>query len=436
MTEGAATEGGVTEGGVTGEDPWSAVQSWLSGRPVAEAAARAQLLGLPAAVIATSPAPVTRPAVAVRLGGPARGRGARPVVIDLSALWAGPLCAHLLGPAGARIIKVESRDRPDGARRGAGGFYDLLNAGHESVALDFGTPAGRRALAGLIARADVVLEGSRPRALRQLGLDAAEAIAAGTVWVAISAYGRDQAGRVGFGDDVAAAAGLVVDDGDGPYPVGDAIADPLAGATAAAAATVALRAGRGCLLDVSMRDVAARAAACGRARRPWSGATTPGGSAARTAWYRSARPARARRPGGRRRWGRTPPTCSPSEAAAPSISRSSRGRVPGSVQPRPRSRPVPQPHAQPRAPRPRPRSCRPPPPAAPPARHGAGVARRATGVRHRAWRAPRGPARSGRGVRHRCVRKNLRLYTERAEVTVRPDTERGSWLAWSRSRAS
>jgi hypothetical protein len=41
---------------------------------------------------------------------------------------------------------------------------------------------------------------------------------------------------VEFGDDLAAAADLVVDDGDGPYPVGDAIADPLAGVTVAPAA--------------------------------------------------------------------------------------------------------------------------------------------------------------------------------------------------------
>jgi len=31
------------------------------------------------------------------------------VVVDLSALWAGPLCANVLGLAGARVIKVESR---------------------------------------------------------------------------------------------------------------------------------------------------------------------------------------------------------------------------------------------------------------------------------------------------------------------------------------
>ena len=40
-----------------------------------------------------------------------------PLVVDLSALWAGPLCAHLLGLAGARVVKVESLGRPDGARR-------------------------------------------------------------------------------------------------------------------------------------------------------------------------------------------------------------------------------------------------------------------------------------------------------------------------------
>src|SRR5271163_4071982 len=72
-------------------DPWSAVQSWLTSRHVADADARAQLLGLPTAAVATSPAPFGRPAVKVQLGSPVRGGRARPVVVDLSALWAGPL---------------------------------------------------------------------------------------------------------------------------------------------------------------------------------------------------------------------------------------------------------------------------------------------------------------------------------------------------------
>ena len=44
---------------------------------------------------------------------------APPRIVDLSALWAGPLCAHLLQLAGASVVKLESTRRPDGARFGA-----------------------------------------------------------------------------------------------------------------------------------------------------------------------------------------------------------------------------------------------------------------------------------------------------------------------------
>jgi hypothetical protein len=50
----------------------------------------------------------------------------RPRVLDLSALWAGPLAAHLLWLAGADVVKVESRTRPDGMRNGDRTFYALL----------------------------------------------------------------------------------------------------------------------------------------------------------------------------------------------------------------------------------------------------------------------------------------------------------------------
>jgi crotonobetainyl-CoA:carnitine CoA-transferase CaiB-like acyl-CoA transferase len=97
----------------------------------------------------------------------------------------------------------------------------------------------------------------------QLGIDPTEVVASGAIWVALTAYGRTGpwANRVGFGDDVAAAAGLVGWVGDVPVPVGDAIADPLAGVTAAAAAVDALDGNDAVLLDVSMRDVARQAAA-------------------------------------------------------------------------------------------------------------------------------------------------------------------------------
>ena len=71
-------------------------------------------------------------------------------VVDLSSLWAGPLCGRLLADRGARVIKVESTARPDGARRGPSSIYDALNAGKESVSIDLRTQTGMAVLRALI----------------------------------------------------------------------------------------------------------------------------------------------------------------------------------------------------------------------------------------------------------------------------------------------
>jgi hypothetical protein len=188
--------------------------------------------------------------------------GAAPLVVELASLWAGPLCGHLLHLAGARVIKVESAGRPDGARFGPLGFHDLLNAGKESVALDFSTSAGRDALRALIARADIMIDASRPRALGQLGISGEEIVAAspGLTWLSITGYGRtgDEANWVAFGDDAGVSAGLsaLIDRSDGP-PIfcGDAIADPLTGIHAALVALAHFRRGAGGLVSLALRDV-------------------------------------------------------------------------------------------------------------------------------------------------------------------------------------
>ncbi|WP_409333008.1 CoA transferase [Trujillonella humicola] len=232
-------------------DPWPVVAAWVGAHPGEELAARAELLGVAAG-------PVRPPEVAPP---PLPRLPARPVagllVVDFSALWAGPLAASLLGLAGARVVKVEVPDRPDGARRGDPAFYRLLHAGHRSVQLDPATLRGRAALRALVAAADVVVEASRPRALAGFGLDAGAAVAAGTTWISLTAAGR-ASNRVGFGDDVAAAAGLVARDAGGdPVFAGDALADPLTGLTAAALAMTAPADGSGVLWDVAMADVVA-----------------------------------------------------------------------------------------------------------------------------------------------------------------------------------
>ncbi len=237
----------LVEGCAVG-DRWRVVSDWAADRPAQEVADRAQLLGLVAAAVPGSPpAPVWPP---WRVTGTGRGRAAlpaQPLVVDLSALWAGPLCAHLLGAAGARVVRVESTSRPDGNRVGSAAFDALLHAGQPSVALPLATAEGRARLGDLLDRADVVVTSGRPRALAQLGLDPGVHLAARTdgVWVSVTAHPADADGgvRVGFGDDAAMSAGLVRHVDDVPVPCGDALADPLTGLHAAVAALAGLRAG-------------------------------------------------------------------------------------------------------------------------------------------------------------------------------------------------
>jgi crotonobetainyl-CoA:carnitine CoA-transferase CaiB-like acyl-CoA transferase len=109
-------------------------------------------------------------------------------------------------------------------------------------------------MAGLVDAADIVIEASRPRALARFGLDAEAAARAGTIWVSITAYGR-RSDRIGFGDDVAAANGLVVP--GTPGFCGDAIADPLTGLVATELALSAPESARGAVFDLAMADVVA-----------------------------------------------------------------------------------------------------------------------------------------------------------------------------------
>ncbi|MDL9936574.1 CoA transferase [Gordonia sp. ABSL1-1] len=247
-------------GGDVDGDPWRAVVADSRHRPAAQVVDRARLLGLPAAVRGeTAPrAPEVR----------SRGeRAASPpmsqiLVADLSSLWAGPLCSRLLSRAGATVVKVESPHRPDGTRRGESRFYDWMNAGKLSYALDFHTD--RDHLAQLIGVADVVIEGSRPRALRALGLSADQlSPRPGQVWVRLTAHGSRPPGDewIGFGDDAAVAGGLVADTPTGPTFCGDAIADPLTGIEAAASVAAALGNGGGVTVDIALAHVAATYAA-------------------------------------------------------------------------------------------------------------------------------------------------------------------------------
>jgi crotonobetainyl-CoA:carnitine CoA-transferase CaiB-like acyl-CoA transferase len=108
-----------------------------------------------------------------------------------------------------------------------------------------------------------VIEGSRPRALEQLGVSASDLVPRGPrVWVSITGYGREPstAMRVALGDDAAAAGGLVGWVDDGPVFIADAVADPLTGLVAAQAVVDAVLDGGRWLVDVALARVASAVA--------------------------------------------------------------------------------------------------------------------------------------------------------------------------------
>lgn len=196
-----------------------------------------------------------------------------PLVIDLSALWAGPLAGHLLWSAGAKVIKVESIGRPDAMRDGDPVLFTRLNQGKHSVAVDFRSADGRNALTRLLYQADIVIEAARPRALRHMGIDAETFVAQkpGMIWLTITGHGTRGAAEdwIGFGDDCAVAGGLSRErlraTGQAGF-VGDAMADPLTGIVAAKVGLEARAAGNGGRFSIAMSGVVATAIAEEKAR--------------------------------------------------------------------------------------------------------------------------------------------------------------------------
>lgn len=281
------------------EDDWAALPAWLEGEVAADWASlaavvrgrssgelieQARLLGL---AVAASPEIMPRPWLSAEPAFPRsrdwllgtgsmsvpspanrpprrgeRGNRGRPRVVDLSSLWAGPLCGHLLHRLGADVVKVESLQRPDGARRGSPEFFDLLNAGKRSVALDLASVQGRAQLRTLLNAADIVIEASRPRALRQMGIDAEALVQQhpGLTWLSLTGYGREPEWEqaIAYGDDAGVAGGLSAllqaAHGERLF-AGDAIADPLTGIHAALAGWASWLQGGGRLLSLPLCGV-------------------------------------------------------------------------------------------------------------------------------------------------------------------------------------
>lgn len=235
--------------GGDGNPSWEQVAEVVAHESASRFRDRAIELQLPVAVLGETCAAPLRPVAYGAVPGQ---------VIDLSALWAGPLCAGLLGRIGADVLRIESLGRPDPTSWASPKLDRRINGGKRRLALDLSRPSDRACLMEKLATADVLVTSARPAALARLGLteQALRKACPGLCWVAITAHGFFGAGaaRVGFGDDCAVSGGLVRWEQGRPRFFGDALADPLTGIEAALA--VLGRDGPG-MIDMAMARVAA-----------------------------------------------------------------------------------------------------------------------------------------------------------------------------------
>ncbi len=196
-------------------------------------------------------------------------------VLDLSNVLAGPFCGYHLARLGAEVIKVENPKGGDLARRlGAdpamaeklmGLSFVAVNAGKQSVAIDFKAPEGKELFLRLVEQADVVLENFRPKVMERLGLgyDVLCERNPRLVYCAISGFGQDGpwAGRPAYDQIVQGLSGAMSvtgDAGTAPLRTGFPISDTIGGITAAFAIAAALveqrTTGRGRRIDVSLLE--------------------------------------------------------------------------------------------------------------------------------------------------------------------------------------
>ena len=240
---------------------WSDLESLVQNRSRRPLLERARLMGLPVSIPFDAEVSVKWRDELFTAGG--KNNSPEDLkVLDLSSLWAGPLCSHLLLNLGCKVVKVESRNRRDMSGYATPRFFSVLNRDKELLVVDFQNEDELEVLRQMICDADIVIEGSRPRAFEALRIDRLSIRSLQTrkqhhnqLWLSLTAYGRFGAAAdwVGFGDDVAASAGLLDRSPDGGYRfVGDAIADPLAGLQAAVTVKECLLQNLRGLLDFSL----------------------------------------------------------------------------------------------------------------------------------------------------------------------------------------
>jgi crotonobetainyl-CoA:carnitine CoA-transferase CaiB-like acyl-CoA transferase len=199
-------------------------------------------------------------------------------IIDLTQVWAGPLCTRLLADFGAEVIKIESIQHPDRMRYlhppkqgdddkafNRGGYFHQFNRNKFCITLDLRRPAGKEVFLKLVKKSDVVVENYALRVQQNLGITYPELrkVKADLIMLSMHGYGSSGPYKNGpaFGSTIEAMAGMksLLGYGDGvPIYAGACIGDPVSGFYGAVSILAALASrrttGEGQFIDLSMHE--------------------------------------------------------------------------------------------------------------------------------------------------------------------------------------
>ncbi|HAU56939.1 MAG TPA: CoA transferase [Comamonadaceae bacterium] len=193
-------------------------------------------------------------------------------VLDLSRVFAGPLCGQVLADFGAEVIKVEHPGRGDDTRdwgmrigKTETTYYNSMNRNKRSITVDLQTPEGVKIIHDLLPQCDVVVQNFKTGGAEKLGLgyEQLKAIKPDLIYCSVAGYDSSgpEAKRPGYDLVIQGEAGLMALNGEASQPplkFGVAAVDMMTGMYAAQAVLAALfqrsRTGQGRHIEMALYD--------------------------------------------------------------------------------------------------------------------------------------------------------------------------------------
>ncbi len=193
-------------------------------------------------------------------------------VLDLSRVFAGPLCGQVLADFGADVIKVEHPGRGDDTRdwgmrigKTETTYYNSMNRNKRSITVDLQTPEGVKIIHSLLPQCDVVIQNFKTGGAEKLGLgyEQLKAIKPDLIYCSVAGYDSSgpEAKRPGYDLVIQGEAGLMALNGEASQPplkFGVAAVDMMTGMYAAQAVLAALfrrsTTGKGRHIEMALYD--------------------------------------------------------------------------------------------------------------------------------------------------------------------------------------